>query len=143
VDAKAPGARVRLLEVEDFFEERQRQLRIWVGRGLGPVVLQPCKAIPCKGVNDRIHVGPGHLQTARDTLFVPAFGPHPDHGPAGVIGVSKLGKGQQGHLQLDGTGMACQEVLDGVMVGLIAEFPLHNADEFAVVDWGIEVLHIQ
>ena len=39
--------------------------------------------------------------------------------------------------------MAGEEVFDGVMIGLIAEFPLHNAHEFPVVDGGIELLHIQ
>src|SRR5262245_13023521 len=39
--------------------------------------------------------------------------------------------------------MASQEVFDGVMVGLIAEFPLHNAHKFAVVDRGIKLLDIQ
>jgi hypothetical protein len=61
MDAKAPCARVRLLQVQDLFEKRQRQLRLEMGRGLGPLVLQSCKPVVFKGCNDRIHVGTGHL----------------------------------------------------------------------------------
>ena len=107
------------------------------------MVLQPCKPVAGKGVNDRIHVGTGHLQTARDTLFVPAFSPQPDDRPAGVIGIGQLRKGQQGHLQLNGAGMAGQKGFNGVMIGLVAKFPLHDTDEFAIVDGRIELLYIQ
>jgi len=61
--------------------------------GAGSVVLQAFKSITLKGRNDRIHVGPCHLETASHALFVPPFVPHPDHGPAGLIGIRKVGKG--------------------------------------------------
>lgn len=107
------------------------------------MVLQSCKPVVCKGGNEGIHVGTGHLQTARDALFVPAFGPQPDDGPAGVIGVGKLRKGQQRHLELDRARMAGQKGFDGVVIGFVAEFPWHEAHEFAVMDGGRELLHIE
>ena len=96
MEAKASGARVRRLEVQDLFEKRQGQLRIEMGRGLGPLVLQPGKLVAFKGSNDGIHVGTGHLRTARDNMFVPAFRPQPDDGPACVIGAGKLAKSSRG-----------------------------------------------
>ena len=67
-------------------------------------------------------------------LFHPS--PHADDGPASPIGIRKLGKGQEVQLQLHGDGKALEEVLDGVVIGLIAEFPLHDAHDFAVMDGG-------
>jgi hypothetical protein len=34
-------------------------------------------------------------------------------------------------------------VFDGVMVGLVAKFPLHNTDDFAVVNGRIELFYIE
>ena len=61
--------------------------------GARPLVFAAFKPIPFKGRDDRLHVGPGHLQTAGNTLLVPPFVPHPDDGPARLLGIGKLGKG--------------------------------------------------
>jgi hypothetical protein len=140
---KAPRPRVCLLQVQHLFEKREGQLVVGIGRGAGPLVLEAFKPITFKGRNNRIHVRPGHLETAGNSLFVPPFVPHPDDGPASLISVRKLGKGQQVQLQLPREGKALEEVFDGVMIGRIAEFPLHDAHDFAVMDGGIELLDIQ
>src|SRR6266571_5029275 len=143
MDAKAPRPWILLLQVQDLFEKRERQLIVGMGRGAGPLVLQACKTIPLKGRNDRIDVRPCHLETASNALFVPPFVPHPDDGPAGLIGIRKLREGQQVELQLDGDGKALEEMFDGVVIGRIAEFPLHDADDFAGMDGGIELFEIE
>ena len=99
---KAPRARVLLLQVQHLFEKRECQLVIGMGRGAGPVVRKAFNPIPFKGRNHRLHMRPGHLETAGNTVFVPPFVPHPDDGPARLIRVCKLGKGQQVEFQLDG-----------------------------------------
>ena len=143
MQTKAPRPRVLLLQVQHLFEKRECQLVVGMGGGACPLVLEAFKPIPLKGRNDRIHVRTGHLETASNTLFVPSFVPHPDDGPAGLIGVRKLGKGQQVQLQLHGEGKALEEVFDGVVIGLIAEFPLHDAHDFAVMNGRIELFDIE
>jgi len=92
---KAPRSWVLLLQVQHLFEKRERQLVVGVGRGACPLVLKAFKTIPLKGRNDRIHVRSCHLETAGNALFVPPFVPHPDDGPAGLIGIRKVGESQQ------------------------------------------------
>ena len=93
MQTKAPRPRVLLLQIQHLFEKRERQLVVGMGRGAGPLVLEPFKPIPLKGRNDRMHMRTSHLETASNALFVPSFVPHPDDGPAGLIGIRKLGKG--------------------------------------------------
>jgi hypothetical protein len=75
VHAQPPGARGRLLEVQDLLEKRPCQLCLEMRRGVGALILQPSKAVAGTGINDGLPVGPGHLEAARDALCVPAFGP--------------------------------------------------------------------
>ena len=56
------------------------------------MVLEAFKAITLKGRNDRIDVRTGHLETARDAVFVPPFVPHANDGPPGLIGLGEGGK---------------------------------------------------
>jgi hypothetical protein len=107
------------------------------------LVLEACKPILLTGRKDRIPVRPCHLETAGHALFVPPFVPHAADGPAGLIGIRKLGKGSEMHCQLHGDGKTRKEVLDGVVMGRRAEFSLHNAHDCAVMDGGIELLDIQ
>ena len=111
-----------------------------MGDGARPLVFEAFKPIPRKGRNDRIHMRTSHLETASNALFVPPFVPHPDNGPARLIGLGKLGKGPQVECQLHGEGTAREEVFDGVVIGRIAEFPLYDAHDFAVMDGWIELL---
>jgi len=131
------------LQVQDVFEKWERQLVVGMRRGAGPVVLQPFKPIALKSRNDRIHVRPGHLETASNALFVPPFVPHPHDGPASLIGLGKVGKRQQVQLQLHRDGTAFEEAVDGVVIGLRAELPLHDTHDFAVMDRRIELFEIQ
>ena len=94
MEPKAPRPRILLLQIQHLFEKRERQLVVGMGRGACPLVLQAFKPIPLKGRNDRIHMRTCHLETASNALFVPSFVPHPDDGPAGLIGIRKLGKDQ-------------------------------------------------
>ena len=74
---------------------------------------------------------------------MPPLVPQPDHGPAGVIRGRNLAQGEQGELQLPWARMAGEAGCDGVLIGLIAELPLHHAPECPVVDGGRELLHLQ
>ena len=105
-----------------------------MGRRAGPVVFEAFKPVPLKGCNDRIHMRPGHLETARYAPFVPPFVPHADDGPARLIGIGKLAKGRQTQGQLDGQRIARQKAFDGVMIRLIPKFPPDDTNEFVVVD---------
>ena len=73
-------------------------------------------------------------------LLVPSFVPHPDDSPAGSIGIRNPEKARR--FNSNCTGMAkrfSEEVLDGGDWS-IAEFALHDAHDFAVMDGGIELL---
>ena len=56
------------------------------------LVLQARKAIPFKGLQNRIDMGPRQLEAVRNTLFVPSFRRHTDHRLAGVVGIGKGGE---------------------------------------------------
>ena len=66
------------------------------------MVLEAFKAITLKGRNDRIDVRTGHLETARDAVFVPPFVPHADDSPPSLIGLGECGKRRDGEFELDG-----------------------------------------
>ena len=66
------------------------------------LVLQACKTIALKRLQNRIDVGTRQLEAVRDTLFVPPFDRHPDHGPARLVGIGKGRKGGQIEFELSG-----------------------------------------
>jgi hypothetical protein len=65
------------------------------------LVLQACKTIALKRLQNRIDVGTRQLEAVRDTLFVPPFDRHPDHGPARLVRIGKGGKSREAELELD------------------------------------------
>ena len=66
------------------------------------LVLQARKAIPFKGLQNRIDMGPRQLEAVRNTLFVPSFRRHTDDRPAGVVGIGKGGKSGKRQFELAG-----------------------------------------
>jgi hypothetical protein len=143
MQTKAPRPWGRLLQVSHLFEQRERQLVVGRGGGACPGGLEACATVTLKGRNDRLHVRTRHRETASDTLFVPPFVPHPHDGPTGLIGVRTRSQGPQVELQLHGKGKAVEEVLDAVVMGLLAAFPLPKADDFAIVHRRRELFSIE
>lgn len=143
MDAKAPRPWILLLQVQDRFEKRERQLIVGMREGARPMVLEAFKALPLKGLKDRIDVRSGHLETACDAVFVPPFVPHADDGPPGLLGLGEGGKRRDGECELDGEVMTGEKAFDRMMIGRIAKFARDDADDCAVMNRRIELLDIQ
>ena len=83
------------------------------------------------------------FEAAGDTVLVPAFVVHPNHGPACPIGILKLMKGGPLKRQLHGDRMLIQKPPDGVMVGVVAKPTLDDPHNFSIIDRRIKLLKIQ
>ena len=88
-------------------------------------------------------MGARELEAAGNTFFVPAFIPHPDDCPAGVICVGEICKGKHGQVQLERHRIAFEKAFHGMVIGLVAKFPRDNPHNFAGVNRRVELLHIQ
>src|SRR2546430_1796796 len=103
------------------------------------LVLQARESITLKRLENRIDMGPRQLEAVRNTLFVPPFRRHPDDRPAGLVGIGEGREGGQSKFELMRGVIGCQKPFEGVMIGLVAKLPLHNARYFAQMDGGIEL----
>ena len=77
------------------------------------------------------------LETVGDARFVPAFPGHAHHGPPGLIGIAKARKGGQVEFELQRGLVGLKKPLQGVMVGVIAEFAGQNALDLTQMNGGI------
>lgn len=111
--------------------------------GSGALIFESFKAVAFKRPENSADMGAAQLETPGDALFVPAFVGHAHHCPAGFVGVGKVGKERQVEFELHRDGMALEKVFDGMVIGLVAEFALHNALDFAPMDGRIELFQVQ
>jgi hypothetical protein len=93
-----------------------------------------------EGVDNLVNVDPGQLETASNTLLVPTLRPHPNYGPARLIGIFKVVKVSEFKLELHGNGVLLEKLLDGDMIGFVAKFAFNDLYYLTVVDRGIQLL---
>ena len=106
-------------------------------QGTGTLILQPFKAMLIKGVKNVVDMPAREFETVGDARFVPALLGHAHHSPPGLISIAKARKGGQVEFELQRGLVGLEKPLQGVMVGVIAEFAGQDALELTQMNGGI------
>ena len=101
------------------------------------VIFQPLKAMLIKGVKNIINMPARELEAVGDARFVPAFLGHAHYGPPGFVAITKTRKGAQVEFELQRGLVGRKKPLQGVMVGVIAEFASQDALDLTQMNGGI------
>ncbi len=88
------------------------------------MVFEARKTVTFKSIKNGADVFPREAQATSDTLLMPALIEKAHHSLTSLIGIFKVVEQCPCQWQLDGNGIAVQEMLDGMMIGVVAELTL-------------------